>query len=341
MKKLLPVLIALRRTDEPEVLVRTIPTSHVPPPGASRRRLRRLPLAIVALVAVSLTSTIATPAYASDLDVSIPAGGSDYPVTVDFTRAQTFTAGVTGTLDRLEMDVVQTPWTNAPLDIELRTVAVDGSPGSSTLAQMQVPLSAVPTHTVQDWLSVSFPTAPQLTAGEQYALVLSSATPFFGPNSDNPDLAYYAWMADRTEPYAGGAAYLKDGRVASPVWTLAGADHSLRTYMTAAVTDTDGDGLEDARDPDGAAAAVNALPTSAFSAGGQQTAFLHRLAAVETLLLAGDDAAALTELSALRKRVDGCALTDTQPDKNDWIIECSAQRQIRGLIDDLAAAIAA
>ena len=44
----------------------------------------------------------------------------------------------------------------------------------------------------------------------------------------------------------------------------------------------------------------------------------------------GVDLEAVKELQKLRERVDGCGAV---ADQNDWIIDCTAQAQIRGFID--------
>src|SRR5262249_17792051 len=60
------------------------------------------------------------------------------------------------------------------------------------------------------------------------------------------------------------------------------------------VADSDGDGIPDSQDPDVVAAAISALPESAFAGGGgHRTAFLSRLDNIERLVAAGDFSGAI------------------------------------------------
>jgi len=43
-------------------------------------------------------------------------------------------------------------------------------------------------------------------------------------------------------------------------------------------------------------------------------------------------------ISDLRRHLDGCG---ARPDKNDWILECTAQVQVRDFLDLLATNLAA
>jgi hypothetical protein len=101
-------------------------------------------------------------------------------------------------------------------------------------------------------------------------------------------------------------------------------------------SDADDDGLPDGVDPDVVDAVVAALPDSAFapsaSAGGNGTAMSSILSDVEQNILAGNTAEAIQKLQNLRHRVDGCGAA---PDRNDWIVDCAAQLQVRALIDAL------
>ena len=100
--------------------------------------------------------------------------------------------------------------------------------------------------------------------------------------------------------------------------------------------DADGDGLNDGEDVEFVQTAVQALPRAQFRppGGGTQTAILTILNEVESLLLAGDTDAALMKLNELRRRLDGCG---TVPDRNDWVINCVSQLQIRSRVDLLIA----
>jgi hypothetical protein len=93
--------------------------------------------------------------------------------------------------------------------------------------------------------------------------------------------------------------------------------------------DTDGDGLPDGSDVEFIQGQVAALALSAFSAPGHPTAIHSRLDVVEGLLLEGNVAAAIQELENLLRRLNGCG---AGADRDDWVIDCTSQVQIRSLI---------
>ena len=106
--------------------------------------------------------------------------------------------------------------------------------------------------------------------------------------------------------------------------------------------DSDDDGIPDGIDPDSIAAAVVGLPLDVFANSadpeGQRIAMLSLLGAIEVAIADSDVRRALILLENLRRKVDGCPAAVTPGEtsgKNDWIVDCDAQRTIRGLIDIL------
>jgi len=94
--------------------------------------------------------------------------------------------------------------------------------------------------------------------------------------------------------------------------------------------DSDDDGIPDGQDSEFVQNVINGLPDGAFKGGGHRTAILAHLDNVEHQVAKGHVDVALKMLENLRKHVDGCGAT---ADNDDWIIECVAQIQVRGLID--------
>jgi hypothetical protein len=66
---------------------------------------------------------------------------------------------------------------------------------------------------------------------------------------------------------------------------------------------------------------------------GTRTALLARLNDIEVLIAEGALTKALREITDLRRKLDGCG---ADPDHNDWILECTAQVQVRDFLDLLA-----
>ena len=104
--------------------------------------------------------------------------------------------------------------------------------------------------------------------------------------------------------------------------------------------DSDGDGLIDGEDVEFVQNALEALADAMFTPPGSGTrkAMVVQLDGIESSLARGDTRKAIDGLLSLRRRVDGCGAT---ADRNDWITDCTAQTEIRGLVDLLLANLAA
>jgi hypothetical protein len=97
--------------------------------------------------------------------------------------------------------------------------------------------------------------------------------------------------------------------------------------------DSDGDGIIDGQDVEWIQNGINALPVASFKGPGHRAAMLAQLDTVERHVAAGRYSLALAKLADLRQNVDGCGAA---ADKNDWIVECPGQLQIRGILDLLS-----
>ena len=99
-------------------------------------------------------------------------------------------------------------------------------------------------------------------------------------------------------------------------------------------SDADDDGVPDGRDVEHIQALVAELPGTALTAPGHRRSLTAQLDQVEALVLAGNPTGAAAKLSDLRRHLDGCGAT---ADNNDWVRDCTAQGQLRALIDLLVA----
>lgn len=121
-----------------------------------------------------------------------------------------------------------------------------------------------------------------------------------------------------------GLVLQDDGKVVAAGLTLvlgAGSDFVLARYETTTAVE---ELIED----------VSELPDDAFAAPGHRTAMLGRLDAIQSMIDEGRTDAALAQLRNLRRRVDGCPPT---ADRNDWIVDCATQLEVRELIDEMIA----
>jgi hypothetical protein len=179
---------------------------------------------LVAVLVVCCAASVLAPgtALADTLDQQQPSGGSDVRVQSTESLAQTFTAGLTGGLDRIELLVGAPDSTpDAPMTVEIRDVSA-GSPDTTVLATGSVAPSAV--SSTDAWVPVTFSTAVPVTAGTPYSIVAYSSV-------DNTHS--YFWAIDFPDPYPAGATYYQTVSPPGPTWTLAalGGDQAFKTYV--------------------------------------------------------------------------------------------------------------
>ena len=132
--------------------------------------------------------------------------------------AQTFTAGRTGALDRVDLDLARGPSTG-PLIVEIRNV-VGAAPGTSVLASAAVPPASVPVDTYV-FVPAEFATPATVVAETRYAIVAYTT----GANS-------YSWRCNGSVPYARGAGFSSRGSPPPAAWPEEGIwDFRFRTYV--------------------------------------------------------------------------------------------------------------
>jgi hypothetical protein len=137
--------------------------------------------------------------------------------------AQTFTAGLSGRLPRVEL-AVNTGGLEprGPLVVELRNTS-GGEPSDQVLATASVP--AQPCCTSIAWLSFPLQPVVPITAGTLYALTLRA--PDF---SQVPTYGWWFFGPGGPDPYPAGDAWLGG----SPEWVGGNGDFAFRTYVNQA-----------------------------------------------------------------------------------------------------------
>jgi hypothetical protein len=155
------------------------------------------------------------------LDQSSTDAGFTIGIFSDQTLGQTFTAGATGNLDQVDLDVGYVAATTVPTLTALITSTSAGLP-TTTLATAVIPRSSVNTGS-PDWVQVAISPAVPVTAGTQYAVVLVS------PASEAGGTAYNWASSLFVDSYSGGAAVVDGGTG----WALnrAGNDMAFKTYV--------------------------------------------------------------------------------------------------------------
>src|ERR1051325_1397113 len=82
--------------------------------------------------------------------------------------AQTFTAGLTGTLAGVNIDVSSPTNSPFPLHVAIHAVTISGEPSSTILSETILSSNSAPLS-----LLITFPQVINIVAGERYAIVVS------------------------------------------------------------------------------------------------------------------------------------------------------------------------
>jgi hypothetical protein len=136
--------------------------------------------------------------------------------------AQIFTAGLSGELDQVDLELSKVATITEPLNVEIRNVS-GGKPGISILAGQGVPGSSVPAS--HAFVPISFASPAAVVAGTQYAIVAWS--------NNNAGVGFYAWHDGSGNTYAAGDPCITIGPP-SGTWDCGGfpfADLAFKSYV--------------------------------------------------------------------------------------------------------------
>jgi hypothetical protein len=153
-------------------------------------------------------------------------------------QAQTFTAGLTGGLDRVDLSLKQAKVGNSVgLTVQIRTVS-GGVPGAVVLASATIAPGAIPAvNTPLAFVPVTFGPPAPVVAGTQYAIVVYTG------GSDQ-----YVWGLAGANPYAGGEDFTT---LSSPptAWTAEpNFDFVFKTYVVTDQGDQNDQGDDDSQE---------------------------------------------------------------------------------------------
>src|SRR5262245_59698236 len=186
------------------------------------RRTRAVLITAVAAVAALIPAASASARTLDQQQTLSNFGGLQ--VDSNASKAQTFTAGLTGQLDQVDLDLSGMGVTT-PLTVQIR----DGSataPGDTVLASASVPTSAVTSS--ESLVPITFASPASVTAGTQYSIVALN---------DSPPISGWFWYAGITgtaSAYEGGKLYgSPNGPPGTGPWFEGNtmADFNFKTYV--------------------------------------------------------------------------------------------------------------
>ena len=190
-------------------------------PARRRKPMKRLMIVLAAVFSVALPGQ----ATAGTLDQQQTEVAGEIGVSQSGWQGQTFTAGITGTLDQVDLSARQNlaPGVGLPLIVQIRTVS-GGLPSTTVLSTTT---TTVFNSVFTAFVSIPLSTPVAVTSGGQYAIAAGSTVPFDPSGSTNPTLG-----AAPQDPYGGGAsASSGDG---GATWLTQGGgtiDVAFKTYV--------------------------------------------------------------------------------------------------------------
>jgi hypothetical protein len=181
---------------------------------------RLLGPAMAAAVVVAALSLAPGSALAGTLDQQqLDASGGSLAIDSGLSHAQTFTAGLSGAVDQVDLDLQTVGTPTPPLSVEIRDVS-GGMPGTTVLASHSVPASSIPASLA--FVAINFASPAPVVAGTQYAIVAYGSN--IPPNE-------YGWGVAVGNPYPGGGQFYVMNSPPSGAWTGPGGDLAFKTYV--------------------------------------------------------------------------------------------------------------
>jgi hypothetical protein len=190
----------------------------------------------VSAIAVAVAIGVMNPAQAAstlDQDIAFSTSDCNTEVYSGAGIGQTFTAGLSGPLTSVEVflvDVDGKSGTEPGLTVALASTS-SGLPVGVALAASTIPDSDVPS--VPGVVTVTFSSPATVTAGEQYAILITTSETY----------SNYKWCGDGADTYSGGTS-LDDSPEDRNWRQTAYKDMSLRTYVDVPAAPSNGSGSQ-------------------------------------------------------------------------------------------------
>jgi hypothetical protein len=189
-----------------------------------KRKTSRRALVALATTVIALAGMTGSASAASNLDQSFT---SPTNLTSSINEccayvAQTFTAGRTGLLTGVAIDVRANDTTSLPLHVAIRTVDASGLPTSTVLGETVLNSG---TSTLAQ--IIAFPQEIPITSGNQYAIVVN----YQGAPPQGPGQGLGVWDGAIGDPYPPGALVLSFDYGVSWTNVSPGYDLHFQTYV--------------------------------------------------------------------------------------------------------------
>lgn len=139
---------------------------------------------------------------ASQLDQQQTNAPASIGMDANYPMAQTFTAGVSGSLDKVSVHAYRAGTLEAgAMLVSIQTLDESGLPSGTVLGSGSAPITDFGTTSPANWVDISLTQAVPVSAGKEYALVTSTAS------VSQTGASFYGLGVAFNDPYSGGDAY--------------------------------------------------------------------------------------------------------------------------------------
>jgi hypothetical protein len=187
-------------------------------------RVSRIFLLASAALATLLLGAAAS-ASAGTLDQQQTSSDADLALLSDQTPAQTFTAGISGGLDQVDLLLLKFGTPPPSVTVEIRNTSA-GEPEGAVLAIASLSTSAIGTS--PGFIPVAFAAPAPVAAGTQYAIVA------YSPGTGGNTVEWRYQVAGN--PYSPGAMFVSNATIppGGGFGELGGSDLAFKTYVVSA-----------------------------------------------------------------------------------------------------------
>jgi hypothetical protein len=157
---------------------------------------------LLSVIAVMVLLAGGVALAASQLDQEQTNASTSIGMDANYPMAQTFTAGVSGSLDKVSVHAYRAGTLEAGgMLVSIQTLDESGLPSGTVLGSGSAPITDFGTTSPGNWVDIGLTQPATVSAGKKYALVTSTAS------ASPTGASFYGWGVAFNDPYSGGDAY--------------------------------------------------------------------------------------------------------------------------------------
>ncbi|MBA2619111.1 MAG: Ig-like domain-containing protein [Rubrobacter sp.] len=166
----------------------------------------RRTILLISVIAATILSVGGVALAASQLDQQQTSAPTSIGFDANYPMAQTFTAGSSGSLDRVSVHAFRSGGPEVgDILISIQTLDEAGLPSGVVVGSASAPIADFNASPPGSWVDINMTQPAPVSAGERYALVASTA------NATPNGSSFYGWGVAYNDPYPGGDAHGRNG----------------------------------------------------------------------------------------------------------------------------------